>query len=62
MIDDLIEVAEDALQYFEEFAGKLPQSASYTVDGQRRYFSAREPVALRDRLRRALESYYQKIE
>ena len=61
MNEDLIEAAEDAFQYFQEFAGRLPQSASYTIDGQKRYFSAREPTALRDRLRKALDIYYAEV-
>ncbi len=58
--NQLVRVSEDILRYLEEYADRLPQSKSKNIDGSHIYFSAREPRALRDRLRKALDYEYEK--
>ncbi len=48
----LITTCEDILTYLDEFADRLPQSKSRSIDGKRIYFSARTPVVLRDPFKR----------
>ncbi len=52
------DVAEDILRYLDEYADRLPQSSSKTLDGKHIYFSGRTPSALRNRLRSALNNHY----